>query len=345
MITTVAIGTSAAAVSGIQLRTCTNNAFSAAVWSDLGGWPVGIGNGTGGAAVIETYLPLARLAGAGPVRVGVISTDGQVSDALTGGANGQPLVLALNGDGAGDPAVIPVLNPWTLGLLIALLGGALRYGRRWPGATRLLVVVMAGAGLAWAAFVRDGQTNDWAGVAPLATQTSTVTGPSKIVALFGKAEAGNLNFRIDTGITVTSPPTNQAPQVNAGADQTITLPANANLAGTVTDDGLPNPPATVTVSWTQDSGPGTVTFGNANVASTTATFSTAGTYVLRLTANDSALSTSDTMQVTVNPAGGGGGSPPNPETVTPPVDPTVATTTYAATQFLYTAAVVLQTWI
>jgi hypothetical protein len=186
----------------VQLQTCANGAFGAAVWSDAGGWPVGIGNGVGGAAVIETYLPLARLAGAGPVRVGVISTDGQVSDALTGGANGQPLVIALNGNGAGDPAAIPMLNPWTLGLLIALLGRALRWGRRWPGAARLLVlvVVVTGAGLAWAAFVRDGQTNDWAGVAPLATQTSTVTGPSKIVALFGKAEAGNLNFRIDAGI-------------------------------------------------------------------------------------------------------------------------------------------------
>ena len=32
---------------------------------------------------------------------------------------------------------------------------------------------------------------------------------------------------------------NQAPVVNAGADQTITLPATASLSGTVTDDGKP----------------------------------------------------------------------------------------------------------
>ena len=76
LITTVAIGTSAVAVSGVQLQTCVGGAFGAAVWSDPGGWPVGIGNGTGGAAVIETYLPLAQLNGAGSVRVGVISTDG-----------------------------------------------------------------------------------------------------------------------------------------------------------------------------------------------------------------------------------------------------------------------------
>ncbi len=37
-------------------------------------------------------------------------------------------------------------------------------------------------------------------------------------------------------------PVNQPPVVNAGVDATITLPATASLDGTVTDDGLPNPP-------------------------------------------------------------------------------------------------------
>lgn len=346
LITTVAIGTSVATISGVQLQTCVGGVFGATVWSDPGGWPVGIGNGMQGAAVIETYLPLARLAGPGPVRVVVISTDGQVADALTSGATGQSLVINLDESGAGDPTAIPVLNPLTLALLAILLGGALRHGRRWPGATQLLVlvVVMAGAGLAWAAFVRDGQATDWTGISPLATQTSAVTGPSKIVALFGKAEAGNLNFRINAGITVTSPPTNQAPQVNAGADQTITLPANANLNGTVTDDGLPNPPGAVAVTWSKDSGPGAVTFGNANTASTTATFGADGMYVLRLTANDSALSASDTVQVTVNPESVGS-LPPDPATVAPPVDPTVTTTVGVDTEFLYTGTDPIQTGV
>jgi adenosine/AMP kinase len=103
-------------------------------------------------------------------------------------------------------------------------------------------------------------------------------------------------------ITVNSAPVNQAPVVNAGSNQTITLPAAANLNGTVTDDGLPNPPATVTVTWSKDSGPGTVTFANPAAKVTTATFSAAGTYVLRLTASDSALSASATVTITVNSA-------------------------------------------
>ena len=97
---------------------------------------------------------------------------------------------------------------------------------------------------------------------------------------------------------------NEAPTVNAGPDQAITLPAQATLDGTVTDDGLPNPPATVTTTWSKFSGPGTVTFGNASAVDTTATFSASGEYVLRLTADDSAKTTSDDITVTASPAGG-----------------------------------------
>jgi hypothetical protein len=94
---------------------------------------------------------------------------------------------------------------------------------------------------------------------------------------------------------------NQPPAVNAGPDQTVTLPNSASLSGTATDDGLPNPPGTLTTTWSQVSGPGTVTFGDASSLSTTASFSDPGTYVLRLTANDSALQSSDDLTVTVNP--------------------------------------------
>jgi len=98
-------------------------------------------------------------------------------------------------------------------------------------------------------------------------------------------------------------PWNGTPSVNAGPDQTITLPGSANLVGTVSDDGLPNPPAVVTTTWSKVSGPGTVTFGNAAAVNTTASFSASGSYVLRLTANDSALQSSDDISVTVNSAG------------------------------------------
>ena len=99
---------------------------------------------------------------------------------------------------------------------------------------------------------------------------------------------------------------NQPPGVDAGPDQAVTLPAAASLDGTVTDDGLPNPPGAVTTTWSQVSGPGTVTFANPNAVDTTASFSGAGTYVLRLTANDGGAGASDTVTVTVTGDGGGG---------------------------------------
>jgi hypothetical protein len=98
---------------------------------------------------------------------------------------------------------------------------------------------------------------------------------------------------------------NQSPNVSAGPDQAITLPANASLDGTVTDDGQPNPPGSVTTTWAKTSGPGTVSFGNTHAVDTTASFSQAGTYVLRLTADDSALSTFDEVTVTVSSSTGG----------------------------------------
>jgi K319L-like, PKD domain/Glycosyl hydrolase family 12 len=103
----------------------------------------------------------------------------------------------------------------------------------------------------------------------------------------------------------TAPPPNQPPVVSAGADRTITLPNPVTLDGTVSDDGQPGP---VTQQWSQVSGPGTVTFTDAIAVDTTATFTQAGEYLLRLTATDGALFASDDVVITVNPEG----TPPPP---------------------------------
>ncbi len=118
------------------------------------------------------------------------------------------------------------------------------------------------------------------------------------------ANDSQLSNTSDTTVTVSSAPaTNQAPNVNAGSGQTVTLPSGVSLSGTATDDGLPN--NTLTVAWSKVSGPGTVTFSAPSAVTGSATFSAAGTYVLRLTGNDSALSsTSDvTMNVLSAPSG------------------------------------------
>ena len=104
---------------------------------------------------------------------------------------------------------------------------------------------------------------------------------------------------IDLSGYFTPLPANQPPLANAGADQTVAPAATAQLPGQVTDDGLPIG-SSLTANWSKLSGPGTVTFGNANQAATTATFSATGVYLLRLTANDGALAASDDVQITVN---------------------------------------------
>lgn len=88
---------------------------------------------------------------------------------------------------------------------------------------------------------------------------------------------------------------NQAPSANAGLDQVIVL--RAFLDGAVFDDGLPS--GFLSTSWSQVSGSGVVTFENPSAQDTAATFSTPGTYTLRLTATDGALSANDDVVVQV----------------------------------------------
>ena len=76
------------------------------------------------------------------------------------------------------------------------------------------------------------------------------------------------------------------PVVSAGPDRAVTFPAAAALDGTVSS-------GPILTMWSKVSGPGNVTFGNAALVDTTATFSQPGTYTLRITANDGALSASD----------------------------------------------------
>ncbi|HKQ58088.1 MAG TPA: hypothetical protein VJY35_09490, partial [Candidatus Eisenbacteria bacterium] len=93
-------------------------------------------------------------------------------------------------------------------------------------------------------------------------------------------------------------PANTAPVVSAGSNQTITMPAAVVLDGTVTDDNLPAPPS-LTTTWSKVSGPGTVSFVNANAVDTQASFSLSGSYVLRLTASDGQLSNNAQVTITV----------------------------------------------
>jgi RHS repeat-associated protein/uncharacterized repeat protein (TIGR01451 family) len=134
-----------------------------------------------------------------------------------------------------------------------------------------------------------------------ANSAATVASFSEAGTYVLRLTASDTEFSVSDEITVIVKAANQPPAVNAGADQIIALPAAADLGGTVTDDGVPEG-ATVRISWTKVSGPGAVSFSNADRAATRAGFDAPGVYVLRLSATDSALSASDDVTVTVDPA-------------------------------------------
>jgi len=104
---------------------------------------------------------------------------------------------------------------------------------------------------------------------------------------------------------------------NLGADVSLTDSVLSVSAGgafdlsaalpVVSDDGLPDPPASVLTNWTQSSGPGPVVFADPVAITTTATFPFPGIYVLRLAADDGAVKTFD--EVSINYSGPGNGNP------------------------------------
>jgi hypothetical protein len=103
-------------------------------------------------------------------------------------------------------------------------------------------------------------------------------------------------------ITVTAPASNGAPTASAGPDKSATLSsgsATVPLAGSASDDGLPAG-STLAYTWTRTSGPGTVVFSSPVSPATNASFTVAGTYVLRLSVSDSLVASSDEVTVTVS---------------------------------------------
>ena len=134
-----------------------------------------------------------------------------------------------------------------------------------------------------------------------AVDTSALFSAEGTYVLELSGDDGELQTSDTVTITVNPEPPNQPPTVDAGLDQTIALCQSVVLNGSVYDDGMPVPPGIVTSTWSQVSGPGSVSFGDSSAVDTTAAFSDSGSFVLQLRADDSALTTSDAVTVTVEP--------------------------------------------
>jgi RHS repeat-associated protein len=116
--------------------------------------------------------------------------------------------------------------------------------------------------------------------------------------------------------------------VSISAPNALILPSNLPLSGSASDSALPQG-QTIAYAWSKVSGPADVTFANGQLATTTATFTVAGTYQLQLTATDVNGSASAQITVVVDPqpgvTGGWIGSPSYGGQVSGIVPITVAT--------------------
>ena len=91
---------------------------------------------------------------------------------------------------------------------------------------------------------------------------------------------------------------NELPVVNAGSNQTITLPSNSVTVSAVCTD-IDNGPGSLTCTWSGSTG---VSFANINALTTTATFSDSGSYTVTMTAYDTLNSSADSATITVTTA-------------------------------------------
>lgn len=114
---------------------------------------------------------------------------------------------------------------------------------------------------------------------------------SAVQATASTAVFDNLNF---------TPVANVGPSVNAGPALSGSGPWNVD--GTVTDDGSPAP-ANITTLWNTHGGAGLAAFADAAAIDTSVTFPVSGAYTLRLTANDSEVTTFDDTTANVISAG------------------------------------------
>jgi hypothetical protein len=93
---------------------------------------------------------------------------------------------------------------------------------------------------------------------------------------------------------------NQPPTVVISSSTNTTLTVPLSLTATLSDDGFPW--NEVTNQWSKFSGPGNVTWSSTSTTNTTATFSVAGTYVLRCTAYDGLATKATDQRINVSGA-------------------------------------------
>ncbi len=122
--------------------------------------------------------------------------------------------------------------------------------------------------------------------------------PEGASTLTARATDGSGAYATSAAVTINVTHINSQLAVDAGPDRLISLPGAATLQGQVVlNGGTPGPE--VTLVWSLVSGPGGATFSAPNSAVTSANFTQAGNYVIKLTASNADGANFDTTAVTV----------------------------------------------
>ncbi|HLX10432.1 MAG TPA: Ig-like domain-containing protein, partial [Thermoanaerobaculia bacterium] len=241
LVTTVDLTQSPPKVIAVAQQVCTNPGTSTfgpltPITSPFAPpWPVGVGNGTDGSDVVESYLPLSTVSAGATIHLAftaqVVGGTGKADATLTTTdvPGGPPILLS-----AEPIAAVPTLGELGLLLLALLLAGSAvrllgkRGGAAARGAIAGLLLLTIGLGLAWAAgIVPDGSTADWAGIPPIATDVvGDAPDNADLVAEFAVIQNNILFVRFDAFIVglpkvTTTTPANGATGVAGNAPLTI----------------------------------------------------------------------------------------------------------------------------
>jgi len=164
-------------------------------------------------------------------------------------------------------------------------------GGSYPTATN--VVITCGTAGATIYYTTNGNT-------PTTLDTFIYNGGSVYlncsVTLKAKAFASGY---ADSAVATATYSINCPPMVDAGSQQIIAS-SSTTLQGAITDDGLTGGGTRFT-NWSKITGPGSVTFGNANQTNSSVTFGSDGIYVLQLSASDGQYTNSSQVAIAVNP--------------------------------------------
>jgi hypothetical protein len=127
---------------------------------------------------------------------------------------------------------------------------------------------------------------------------------SAVVSVVAQDDGGTANGGVDLSapvtFTITVAPVNDAPVANAGSNQLVNFPQAVSLTGSASD--VDTPANGLSFTWSYQNGPGTIFFDDETALATTATFSTGGVYVIRLSVSDGELMGTSDVTVFVNQA-------------------------------------------